>query len=228
MVEARSNRLGTGRVEATLPCVDSPEPSPAERRSDSRHLTLLRVGALITGDRRELCLVRNISAGGMMLRVYSPVGAGQQASVELKSGTPLQGRISWVRDGQAGLEFDSPIDVARILSQDEASETPRLPRIETDVVVQVREGARFLTGRCSDISQGGVKVELRAALAVDSEVVVSVPGLDPQAGRVRWSEPGMTGLAFNRLLPLSTLVGWLQSQRGAPDLVSRGHSPSRS
>ena len=48
---------------------------------------------------------------------------------------------------------------------------------------------------------------------VASDIVVSLPGLEPQRGVVRWNEGGQIGITFNRLLPLSDLVGWLQAQR---------------
>ena len=44
-------------------------PPPRERRRQARHLTILKVGTLIVDGGRELCLIRNISAGGLMAHV---------------------------------------------------------------------------------------------------------------------------------------------------------------
>ena len=50
-------------VETTLYSLsESPPPAP-DRRTDERYLSLFRVGTLTIGDRRELCLIRNMSAG---------------------------------------------------------------------------------------------------------------------------------------------------------------------
>ena len=84
-------------------------PAPPERRQSERHLKILRVGTLIVGDRRELCLIRNISAGGLMAHVYSKLEVGQQLLVELKASQPVSGRVIWVRDSNAGIQFDRPI-----------------------------------------------------------------------------------------------------------------------
>ena len=60
-------------VETTLYSLSSVPPAPAaeaERRDGERHMTLYRVGSIQVEDRRELCLIKNISAGGMMIRLY--------------------------------------------------------------------------------------------------------------------------------------------------------------
>lgn len=199
-------------VETTLYSLSNEPPQPVDRRGGERHLTLFRVGAILLGERRELCLIRNISAGGMMLRIYAQVEVGQPIEIELKNGIPITGKVSWVSDSQVGVEFDTPIDVLEILSHDEGSR-PRMPRIETGVQLVVREGASTYRLRACDISQGGVKVELTANLSPNAEVVISLPGLPPQPGMVRWVSGGFAGLSFNRPLALPELVSWLQVQR---------------
>ena len=63
-------------VETTLYSLSDRTPDPAERREGERFLTLFRVGTVMIGDRRELCLIKNISAGGMMIRPYCKVEPG--------------------------------------------------------------------------------------------------------------------------------------------------------
>ena len=72
-------------VETTHYSLSASPPASPDRRTGERHLSLLRVGALVIGDRRELCLIRNISAGGMMIRPYSTVAVGTRVSVEVRS-----------------------------------------------------------------------------------------------------------------------------------------------
>ncbi|MFC7536916.1 PilZ domain-containing protein [Sphingomonas sp. GCM10030256] len=199
-------------VEATLYSLSKDPPAPPERREGGRHLTLFRVGSLIIGDLRELCLIKNVSSGGMKLRVYRALKPDQPIGVEMKCGERLDGRVSWVRDHQVGLAFDQPIDVAALLAQGEGDPRPRMPRIETRATVVVREGAFPYRMRACDISQGGIKVECNQPLEAGTDVVVSLAGLEPQPGVVRWSESGLAGITFNRLLPLPVLIGWLQAQ----------------
>ncbi len=207
--------MTSGPVETTVYSLSDEAPRPSERRGDKRHLTLFRVGAILIDGRRELCLIKNISAGGMMLRVYGSVQPDQPVLVELKNGVPLAGRVGWVRDGEAGVAFDAPIDILEILANDGARERSRMPRVEVDALIGVRVGASVLRLRAVDVSQGGVKVQAAPALQPGAEAVVTLPGLPPQPGLVRWNENGQAGLSFNRPLALPDLVGWLQARRQA-------------
>src|SRR5436853_4762099 len=137
-------------------------PQPPERRRETRHLTILRVGALIGVGGRELCLIRNISAGGVLAHVYSTHKIGSAVSIELKSNQAVSGRVVWADQSNVGIEFDTPIDVEEMLSSQAALDNgwkPRLPRVEVDRLATLRCGARLYGVNTRDISQGGVKVE---------------------------------------------------------------------
>ena len=206
--------MNKGPVETTLYSLSEQVPAQPERRSGGeRHLTLFRVGALLIDGRRELCLIKNISAGGMLLRPYCRLEPGQPVEVELKTGQPLAATVGWVDGEQAGLSFREPIDVVAFLSQNDHGPRPRMPRIEAGAWATLREGANSYRLRTCDISQGGAKLECAAPLAMHDEVVLSLVGLPPQPAVVRWVNGGFIGISFKRLIPLSELVGWLQQQR---------------
>ena len=203
-------------VETTLYSLSDAPPSPKpgeERREGERHMTLYRVGSILVENRRELCLIKNISAGGMMVRIYCPVVDGTPLTIELKSGQPIRGTVSWVKDNQVGVTFDQPVDVIDILSSSMNGPRPRMPRIETDCFATLRDGANVLRVRVCDISQGGVKIECETPVPQGADIVISLPGLEPQRGIACWVDHGFIGVAFNRLLPLGELVAWLQEQR---------------
>lgn len=202
-------------IETTIYSLsDAPPAAPPERREGERHLTLYRVGSVTIDQRRELCLIKNISAGGMMLRTYCPIPAGTRLAVELESGHPITGEVNWVREQNLGVSFDEPIDVIEILSASLNGPRPRMPRIEVHGFATVREGANVYRMRTCDISQGGLKVETMTVLSKASDVVIMLAGFAPMPGVVRWTEDGFCGITFNRLLPLPLLVNWLQEQRG--------------
>jgi len=200
-------------VETTLYSLSESPPKQVERRDGERHLTLFRVGSITIGDRRELCLIKNISAGGMLIRAYSVLEPGARVSVELKRGEQIPGTISWVRDSNAGIAFDRQVDVVELLANSAEGPRPRMPRVEVRCIASVRHGSQVFGMRAHDISQGGVKVESNRELAIGSDVVVSLPGLRPIQGVVRWKDGESYGITFNRLLALSELVAWLQAQR---------------
>jgi hypothetical protein len=191
-------------------------PAP-ERRHDERYTTTMRVGTMMTERGRELCLVRNISRGGLRARVYADVPVGTHAEIELKSGQSVAGEVIWAEDGQIGLRFDRPVDVADVLSTATAAaegQRSRLPRIEIRRFATLRTGVRVLRGETVNLSQGGVKLALPPLQKPPEEnapVVVTIAGLDPIAGVARWSKAGEAGIEFNSLIPLKRLFAWIAS-----------------
>jgi hypothetical protein len=212
----------TQPVETTLYSLsDDPPAADGDRREGQRLMTLYRVGSILVEDRRELCLIKNISAGGMMIRLYCSINEGTAVTIELKSGQPISGRISWTRDHDAGIEFDQPVDVVDILSSTMAGPRPRMPRIEAHCHATLRDGSNVLRVRVCDVSQGGVKLECATVLPQGADVIVTLPGLDPLPGLACWVDGGFLGVTFNRLIPLGELITWLQEQRDAQRVASR-------
>ena len=200
-------------VDTTAYSLSSKAPAPSDRREGERYLTLFRVGAMTVEGRRELCLIKNISEGGMLIRPYCDLAQGSALTIELKSGFSVPCTVAWLRDGSVGVEFASPVDVVEILSSAQDGPRPRMPRIEVDCFATVRDGGMVHRMRVHDVSQGGVKLESSLILDSGIDLVVSLPGLDPQPAAVRWSEGGYLGVTFNRLLPLTGLVDWLRATR---------------
>ena len=202
-------------IETTLYSMSAEPPAEPDRRADDRHLTLFRVGSIVIGERRELCLVKNISAGGALIRAYCPLDPEQQLDVELKEGQPVPGTVTWVRGSDAGITFDRPVNVVELLKTSSDDPRPRMPRVEVSSVAFVRDGAIVHRSLLHNISQGGVSVETANPLTVGSDVTVSLPGLPPQGAVVRWNDGRRYGITFNTVLPLAGLVEWLHARQGA-------------
>lgn len=196
-------------------------PAPPERRADGRIVRLLRVGVMVVDGRRELCLIRNISSGGMMIRAYSAIAVGTPITVELRQGEPVTGTVQWAHDDSTGVGFDEPIDILALLARDATGPSPRLPRIELECGGWVRQQARQVRAIAINISQGGLCVRSPRPLDVGGHVVVSLPGLTPAAGVVRWTLADCYGIGFNRPMLLSELAYWLKERRaGNPGQIA--------
>lgn len=204
------------RVVETGFSFSSAVPAPPERRGAERHIKILRVGTLVVDGRRELCLIRNISAGGLMAHVYSNLATGQRVAVELKTSQQVAGRVKWTRDGNAGIQFDAPMDVAELLANPQVLDNgwrPRTPRVEIDRMATLRIGARTAWVQARDISQSGVRIESDQPLAPGEEIVLTLEDFRPLHGVARWREGGQIGIAFNQLLPFVELIDWLKLSR---------------
>ncbi len=200
-------------VETTLYSLSDHTPDPVERRDGERYLTLFRVGTIMVKDRRELCLIKNISEGGMMIRPYCKLESGTAVSVELKRGEQIPGTVSWVRGDSAGISFDESIDVVELLASSMEGPRPRMPRVEVRCIASVRQGSNVYGMRAHDVSQGGLKVESTRDLDVGAEVLVTLPGLPSREAIVRWRDGRTYGITFRRLIALAELVEWLRDQR---------------
>ncbi len=173
-------------------------------------------GALTVGSIRQACSVRKLSAGGAIVQVDGPPIPGDRLELELMTGERLGGTIAWQRDGEIGLRFDQPIDVFAVIAQDIVSqpgERRRMPRVELTVqaLLETQAGTELVTTR--DISQGGVKLDVPFKLKVEERVLVTLDGLTPQPGVVRWSTDHVAGIAFLPELRWQELMIWLKDRR---------------
>lgn len=199
-------------VEETIFSMSPRAPEPSDRRNQSRHLKILRVATLVVDGKRELCLVRNISAGGLMAHAYSPFTEGQRVAAEFRSGHPIPGHVAWIADANIGIAFDEQIDLIDMLANQTTPEghKPRLPRVEVDRLATLRAGARIYGVNTRDISQGGVKLEIDQQLPPGTPVVLTLDKFRPVNGTVRWCGDGLCGIEFHTIIPFQELMGWLR------------------
>jgi hypothetical protein len=173
-------------------------------------------GALTVGSIRQVCSIRKISAGGALVHVDGPIAPGERLDLELMTGEQLGGTVAWQRGSEVGLRFDAPIDVFAVIAQDIVSqpgERRRMPRVELVVqgLLETEEGTEVVTTR--DISQGGAKIDVPFALAPDARFLISLDGLPPLQGVVRWSQDHVAGIAFLPELRWQELMLWLKERR---------------
>ncbi len=207
-------------VEETSLSLSPAAPAPPERREGQRHLTILRVGALTIDGVRELCLVRNISAGGVMAHVYRQIGVGTEVEIEIKNDLPIRGKVVWERDSNIGVAFDEKIDVPGLLAASKLlgdGRRARSPRVEVDRKARLRCGADVYEVHVCDVSQGGVKIETDAELPMNGDVVVTLEGFRPLPGIVRWAHDGQAGINFIQVIPIAELCEWLRAGDTRPE-----------
>jgi hypothetical protein len=204
--------VGPGTSGSSPSALDS-----ANRRTDQRHLSVFRVGKLMTPAGQELCLVRNISSGGLMAHVYSVHQPNERVEIELKAGRSVSGTIVWARDKKIGVQFDEKIEVSDVLSPQPGESEPdfvaRAPRLDIHRRGRIRIGAHYQLIELHDISQGGAKVSPSGDAQVADEVILLLEGLPPLPGIVRWRHDDTTGITFKTSIPFEQLAAWVPGKR---------------
>ena len=186
--------------------------SRSERRSDVRQVTVRLVAKMRTGQGEELCLVRNISAGGLTANVYSTLTIGSSARFEFASGFVAPARILWQRESLAGVQFDKRIDTRLVLTRgapSQEAQAPRAPRVELGIKARMRLGGTYRLVTLINISQGGAKVRTADPLEEGQKLVLLIDGLPPLTGRVRWNRGEEVGMAFYEPVPFDVLAQWV-------------------
>ncbi len=200
---------------AAEPC---PATTDSERRQGRRHVTVLRIAKVMRTQADELCVIRNISDGGVMAHLYAPARVDEPVVIEFKSGAQLPGRVRWARGDDAGIQFLYPIDMAEFLAGEGDVATghggPRAPRLGVGLSAVARIGVRMHPVTIRDISQGGLKLMKIPAMEVDQPLVVRVAGLPPLSGTVRWCDDTHAGVAFDTPLAFAVLARWAAETEG--------------
>jgi hypothetical protein len=176
----------------------------------------MRIGLIHARAGNEFCLVRNLSADGLMARVYGSFRSGDEIQVELTTGHILAGKVVWASGADIGVRFQAPIDVSDVLSTQRGLEMrrrSRLPRLDLSCPAVARYGSRSLAVTTANISQRGAKIVAARPIPALCEVVLGLPDLPTIHGTVRWSRDDEAGIFFNECLPFTVLAQWVDERR---------------
>lgn len=180
---------------------------------DARLTTIFLIGRMSNGVRDDLCRIRNISPGGMRIETLAPVDVGQNISVDLRNGATLRSKVVWLGEAEAGVRFDMPLDVKKVLAPgSRARRTKRVmrsPRLSTRCAVTLRCDGKTLPGVLTDVSQGGAQVQTEEITKLGDQIVLSIAGLPARRASIRWQYHGMVGLSFDETIGFADLSLWL-------------------
>ncbi len=203
------------------PAIVPPDPAcqhPDDRRDGPRALSILRVGRVIWNDQDQLCVVRNISPGGVMFECLHPPEVGQELMIEIRSDKRMTGTVRWSREGKAGVQFEREINVEQILREDRSSllrHRPRAPRFVRDGSMRLVVDGEPIPASIVDISVSGVSCRPENPVAMGAPVVAALDGVGVSNAEIRWIRGDVTGVRFEKPLPWKPFMHWLdQAPRG--------------
>ena len=186
---------------------------PRLLRDGDHPLSQFDAATLVQGEARLACALQKLSARGATLQLDATVEPDTVAALELANGQTFEGRIIWAEDGATGLLFDAPADVIGALARNLAAlpaERRAVPRVEIGQAASIRYGGTVAIARACNLSQGGAGIETRAALAPGDAVQLTLDGLRPLEGSVRWARDGQAGIGFDQDIPWQMLMPWFR------------------
>lgn len=188
------------------------ESEATDRREGPRHISVLRVGRAVWDGQDQLCVVRNLSMGGLMFECLHVPAIGQRVAVELRSDKQMTGIVRWVKGHSIGVEFDQRVNVEMILKEERNSllrVRPRAPRFVRRAPVKLICGGETIMGETIDISIGGLSCRAEQPLKRGEPIVVSLDEIGATNAEMRWEKGDITGLRFEKPLPWRPFQLWL-------------------
>ena len=183
-----------------------------ELRAAARYTVLLRTAKLIEGPHEYLCVLRDISATGVKLRLFHQLPVGDLV-LELNDGQRFVIEPMWCDGEHAGFRFAQPVDVRCFLESREDPYNRRKVRLKVSrQAVLTMRGAQY-TVRLDSLSGHGAGIESTAPLMQYEPVRLEVDHLPMLYGKVCWARAPHYGLVFDfgfRLEQLAAHVAALQ------------------
>lgn len=189
----------------------------AEQRSAKRFTSLIRAAKLITCQGEFVCVLRDVSSGGVRLRSFHDLPGDKDVALELGNGDVFEMR-EVRRDGvEASYSFVDPVPVERLISESWAH-----PRRQLRLGLAMPLVVRTLSGRVNAItenfSQQGCRLECPAVFAIEQPVYLESEQFPVIRAKVRWRKGQHYGLVFDNTYSLRDFA-LLAASLQAPGLL---------
>jgi hypothetical protein len=183
----------------------APAPDWAELRGAERYALLIRTAKLVCDAGEFFCVVRDISATGLRLKLFHPLPPGSGFTIELANGSAYALDRVWEANGEAGFRFASAIDVPEFI--EERSPYPRRPvRLRLPLAAVLTADGVASAVRLSDLSQQGARIETDRHLALQQKVKLEARGLPLVTGSVCWRSTPHYGVVFQQRFSFDELA----------------------
>ncbi|MBA4161105.1 MAG: PilZ domain-containing protein [Novosphingobium sp.] len=181
----------------------------SDQRRDSRQTLMLRTAKVICQSGEYVCLVRDVSRGGVGLRFFHAVPQEPRIFLELANGALYPIERTWQRSeaesGEAGYRFAAPVALGAFL--DETSQHPHRPiRLRLKLPVLLTVDGTDCKAMLADISRCGAKLTADRRLPEGAFVRCDALGLPLRFGHVAWRRQLEHGIVFQQAFGLEELA----------------------
>lgn len=185
---------------------DAKQPSSlADSRLAPRSTPVLRSGKVVCQSGEYLCMMRDVSTGGVGLRFFHAPPPEPRIFLQLANGKVLPIERVWSRDHDAGYRFAAVVDVDEFISEG-AMQPPRPIRVRLSLPALVTVDGRDGPARLADISRTGARIDADRQWPLEAFVRLEASGLPLLFGHIRWRDGTAHGIVFQNVLPLEKLA----------------------
>ncbi len=179
--------------------------SAEELREAPRFALLIRTAKLISASGEYVCVVRDVSATGVKVRLFHPLPQQPVLTLELANGDRYPVERVWESGGDAGLRFTAPVAVADLVTEAGAfRKRPVRLRLQLAALISVQGNSSTAVVR--DLSQQGARIESTRHLAMDQQLRLEIARMAPIFVKVRWRRHPAYGLVLQQTFQLDELA----------------------
>lgn len=216
--------MGYEQIDGTLGAVQDQEPIAIslEERIAPRFTILIRTAKLLCGPAEFLCVIRDVSAEGICIRLFHPLPAAEhlpedldsQFVLEMQTGDRHPVRPVWAKPGEVGFKFLTPINVEQMIRR--ASRFPKRElRFAAELPVKLAISGERYPATLHNISQQGAMIETSQHLKIAQSMWIESSTLPAIEAKVRWRHGERYGLIFDttfRIGDLAEIIHLLQKR----------------
>lgn len=177
----------------------------SEQRIAPRFTLLIRAAKLTSPDAEFLCVVRDASETGVSVRLFHPLPAGLEFTLELPNGDRHRLERVWETDGKAGFSFPEPVALERIVEA-RGGYAKRPVRLRLEVPCRMVAGLRRVPATIANLSQQGAQISTQEHLSLAQRVKLEIDGAPQITARVRWRRQDRYGLSFEDTFQFAELA----------------------
>lgn len=189
----------------------------ADQRSAKRFTSLIRAAKLICCHGEFVCVLRDVSTGGVRLRCFHDLPTDKDMALELGNGDIFEMQEVRREGREASFTFADPVPVERLINE-RWSYPRRQLRLNLALPLTVRTLAGKTEGITENFSQQGCRIECPAVYAIEQPVYVSSEKIPEIRAKVRWRRGHNYGLVFDNTYSLRDFA-MLAASLQCPGLV---------
>lgn len=181
----------------------------SNRRAGPRHQLLYRVARLVDDELEMLCILRDISPGGLCAQIFGEAELPERLEIALADDRHYRIDKAWQAGERCGFRFGDPVDVGDFLAAVQLYPSKRGLRLRTDQPVTVTDDAGRMPAGLLDISVQGAKLAFADRLPSPGRLLeIEIPELGTKQAEIRWMTSAHAGVKFREEISFNRLAEW--------------------